>query len=685
MGTITEVFATSVFSDKVMKQRLPADVYAAMKRTIHHAEALDPAHINTVAAAMKDWAISMGCTHFSHWFQPLTASTAEKHDSFLLPKGGMSAIEAFTGKNLLQSEPDASSFPSGGLRGTCNARGYSVWDPTSYAFVKNKCLYIPACFVSYTGEAMDKKIPLLRSVEALSKEAVRLLHLCGKTDVHYVRTTAGPEQEYFLIPYDLYLKRKDLQYTGRTLFGAKPSKGQELDDQYFAAIKSRVKAFMEDCNIELWKLGINATTEHNEAAPCQHELAPIFDTTNISNDTNRLALDVMKTVAERHGLACLFHEKPFAGINGSGKHNNWSMATDQGENLLNPTADPYHNTQFLLFLAAAIQSVSDYSELLRVSIATAGNDHRLGALEAPPAILSVYLGDELTAVVNAIADGKKYVSPVKTTMSVGVAAIPELKKDTTDRNRTSPFAFTGNKFEFRMSGASQSISEPNMVLNTIMAETLKKFADRLERAKDFETAARKLIREVFKAQKDHIIFNGNGYSKEWQEEAARRGLPNHATTPEAISVYDKPAYVKLFADHGVLTPAELRCRKEVMFENYFNQIKIEAQTMCEMVIRDILPACFSYSTDLSVTDCSAAAEIGARVNALADTLYTATKALEEALAGLKTAGNAEEKSYYTRDVIRPAMKAVRVPADELETIVGRDYWPIPTYGDILYY
>ena len=685
MGTITEVFAASVFSDKVMKERLPADVYAAMKRTIHHAEALDPAYINTVAAAMKDWAISMGCTHFSHWFQPLTASTAEKHDSFLLPKGGMAAIEAFTGKNLLQSEPDASSFPSGGLRGTCNARGYSVWDPTSYAFVKNKCLYIPACFVSYTGEAMDKKIPLLRSVEALSREAVRLLHLCGKTDVHYVRTTAGPEQEYFLIPYEMYAKRKDLQYTGRTLFGAKPSKGQELDDQYFAAIKPQVKEFMEDCNVELWKLGINATTEHNEAAPCQHELAPIFDTTNISNDTNRLALDVMKTVAQRHGFACLFHEKPFAGINGSGKHNNWSMATDQGENLLNPTSDPYHNTQFLLFLAAAIQSVADYSELLRISIATAGNDHRLGALEAPPAILSVYLGDELTAVVNAIADGKKYVSPVKTTMSVGVAAIPELKKDTTDSNRTSPFAFTGNKFEFRMSGASQSISEPNMVLNTIMAETLKKFADRLEKKSDFEAAARKLIREVFKAQKDHIIFNGNGYSKEWQEEAARRGLPNHATTPEAISVYDRPEYVKLFADHGVLTPAELRCRKAVMFDNYVNQIKIEAQTMCEMVIRDILPACFSYSTELSVADCSCATEIGAEVNALTDTLYAATKALEEALTGLKSAGTAEEKAYYTRDVIRPAMNAVRIPADKLETIVGREYWPLPTYGDMLYY
>lgn len=685
MGTITEVFATSVFSDRVMKERLPAEVYASMKRTIEFGEPLDRDAIDVVAAAMKDWALSLGCTHFSHWFQPMTASTAEKHDAFLQPKGGMSAIESFKGKNLLQSEPDGSSFPSGGLRNTCAARGYSVWDPTSYAFVKNKCLYIPACLVSYTGEALDRKIPLLRSVEALSKEAVRLLHILGKTEVKYVRTTAGPEQEYFLIPADLYEKRKDLIYTGRTLFGAKPSKGQELDDQYFAPIKPQVKEFMEDCNIELWKLGINATTEHNEAAPCQHELAPIFSTTNISNDTNRLALDVMKNVATRHGLACLFHEKPFAGINGSGKHNNWSMATDLGENLLDPTSDPYHNTQFLLFLAAAIQSVSDYSELLRISIATAGNDHRLGALEAPPAILSVYLGDDLTAIVEAIADNKKYTPPATTQMSVGVAAIPVLKKDTTDRNRTSPFAFTGNKFEFRMSGASQSIAEPNIVLNTIMAETLKKFANRLEKKADVETAARRLIREVFKAERNHIIFNGNGYSKEWQEEAARRGLPNHATTPEAISVYDKPAYVKLFADHKVMTPAELVCRKEIMFENYTNQIKIEAQTMCEMVIRDILPACFGYSTELSVADASSAADLAARVNALTDTLYANTRALEEAVKGIKSKSTAEEKAFYVRDFVKPAMNAVRADADELETIVGREYWPFPTYGDLLYY
>ncbi len=685
MGTITEVFAAQVFNDAVMKEKLPKDVYKSLKKTIDEGKPLDVSVANTVAAAMKDWATALGATHFSHWFHPLTGAPAEKHDSFIAPQSGMTAIEAFSGKTLLQGEPDASSFPSGGLRGTCAARGYTVWDPTSYVFVKNQCLYVPTCFLSYTGEALDRKIPLLRSIEALSEEAVRLLHLCGNTAVSSVKTTAGPEQEYFLIPLDLYEKRKDLVYTGRTLFGAKPPRGQELDDQYFAAIRPEVKAFMEDVNVELWKLGINATTEHNEVAPCQHELAPVFSTTNTAADTNCLAMQVMKSVAKKHGFACLFHEKPFAGINGSGKHNNWSMATDLGENLLDPTADPYNNTQFLLFLAAAIKAVSEYSELMRISVASAGNDHRLGANEAPPAIISVYLGDELYAIVDAIASGKKYTPAPRAKMSVGVPSIPLVAKDPTDRNRTSPFAFTGNKFEFRMSAASQSIAEPNTVLNTIMAEVLGEFADKLEKKSNFEAAARKLVKDVFKAEKDHIIFNGNGYSSEWPEIAAERGLPNLKTTPDATACLDKPEYVKLFEKHKVLSAAEIACRKAVMFGTYSTTILVEAATMSEMVKKEILPACYAYATDLSVAESTSAAELAGQVNALTDTLYAAVKALDAAIAAAGDTESEEAKAFYVKDTVKAAMEAVRTPADELETIVGKDYWPFPTYGDILFY
>lgn len=685
MGTITEVFAANVFNDAVMKEKLPRDVYKALMKTIYEGKELDRAFASAVASAMREWAASLGATHYSHWFHPLTNAPAEKHDSFIAPQEGREAIEFFSGKTLLQGEPDASSFPSGGLRGTCSARGYSVWDPTSYAFVKDKCLYIPACFVSYTGEALDRKIPLLRSIEALSAQAVRLLHLMGKTEVRSVKTTAGPEQEYFLIPYDLYEKRRDLVYTGRTLFGAKPPKGQQLDDVYFSAIRPEVKAFMEECNTELWKLGINAITEHNEAAPCQHELAPVFTTTNTSVDANSLALQVMKNIAKKHGLACLFHEKPFAGINGSGKHNNWSLATDYGENLLDPTDDPYNNTQFLLFLAAVLRAVSRYSELLRISIASAGNDHRLGALEAPPAIISVYLGDELYSIVETIAAGRKYTPSPRAKMSVGVPSVPLISKDSTDRNRTSPFAFTGNKFEFRMSGSSQSIADPNTMLNTIVAEVIGEFADKLERKTNFEAAARKLIREVFREEKDHIIFNGNGYSEEWQEEAARRGLPNLKTTPDAAACYDKPEYVKLFEKHHVMTAGEIACRKEVMFETYSNTILIEAATMSEMVMKEILPALFAYSTDLSVAESSAAAKIAAEVNTLTDRLYDEVKALDEAVKNAKASVSPEAMAFAVRDSVKPAMSALRKTADTLETLVGKDYWPFPTYGDMLYY
>jgi glutamine synthetase len=685
MGIITEAFGANVFNDSVMKARLPRDVYKALRKTMELGVPLDISVANTVAAAMKEWAVSLGCTHFTHWFQPLTAVTAEKHDSFLSPLGGVTALESLSGKMLVQGEPDASSFPSGGLRATCSARGYSVWDPTSYAFVKNSCLYIPACFVSYTGEALDRKVPLLRSIEALSKQGIRVLRLCGNKEAYEIKTTAGPEQEYFLIPKELYEQRKDLVYTGRTLFGAKPPRGQELDDQYFGSIRAEVKSFMEDVNVELWKLGINATTEHNEVAPCQHELAPIFSTTNLSNDTNMLAMTVMQEVAKKHGLVCLLHEKPFAGVNGSGKHNNWSLATDLGENLLDPTDDPYNNTQFLLFLAAAIRAVSKYSELMRISVASAGNDHRLGANEAPPAIVSIYLGDELNSIVDAIATGKKYVAPKKSKMSVGVPAIPLIKKDATDRNRTSSFAFTGNKFEFRMAASSQSIADPNTVLNTIMAEVLGEFADKLEKKSDFEASARKLIREIFKEEREHIIFNGNGYSEEWTVEAAKRGLPNLKTTPDALACYDKPEYIKLFEKNNVMTEAEVKCRKEVGFENYVTILSIEAKTMIEMAMKQIIPSCLSYASELQLADGEAAGIIKEQVTSLTDQLYQATEALKASLAALSNVEGAQAQAFYVKDNLKAAMEAVRQPADTLETLVSKDYWPFPTYGDILYY
>ncbi len=695
MKTVPEYFGSLVFDDRVMKAKLPSDVYNSLKKTIDEGASLKNDVANAVANAMKDWAVEHGATHFTHWFQPLTGITAEKHDSFISPSPDGGVIMEFSGKELIKGEPDASSFPSGGLRATFEARGYTAWDPTSYAFIKDKTLCIPTAFCSYGGEALDKKTPLLRSMQALNKQALRILKLFGNTDVKCVRTSVGPEQEYFLIPKEMFDKRKDLQFCGRTLFGAKPPKGQELDDHYFGVIKPRVAEFMADLNEELWKLGILAKTEHNEVAPAQHELAPIYATTNIATDHNQLTMEIMQKVAAKHGLVCLLHEKPFAGVNGSGKHNNWSMATDTGVNLLTPGETPYENAQFLLFLCAVIKAVDDYQDLLRLAVATAGNDHRLGANEAPPAVVSMFLGDELTAVLDAIENDKPYSGTEKTVMKLGVHILPKFTRDNTDRNRTSPFAFTGNKFEFRMLGSSNSIACTNIMLNAAVAESLKIYADRLENAEDFETALHEMIKKTIKDHK-RIIFNGNGYDDSWIKEATeKRGLLNLRTTPDALPKILDKKNVEMLTSLKVFTEAEIRSRYEITLENYCKTVNIEALTMVDMTKKEILPAIESYIKELSKT---ASLKVEAvpgltskyetdtisRLSLLSDEIYTAVCDLEKSLIELKTASDITEESVMIRDVILNKMAALRVPCDEAETLTAEKYWPFPTYGELLF-
>ena len=695
METVSDYFGCLVFDERVMKAKLGSNVYKSLHKTIQRGTKLDPGVADAVAAAMRDWAVSNGATHFTHWFQPLTGITAEKHDSFISPAPDGGVIMDFSGKELIKGEPDASSFPSGGLRATFEARGYTAWDPTSYAFIKGKTLCIPTAFCSYGGEALDKKTPLLRSMEALNRQAMRILKLFGNTDVKCVRTSVGPEQEYFLVPKEMYDQRKDLIYTGRTLFGAKPPKGQEMDDHYFGVIKPRVAAFMEDLNKELWKLGILAKTEHNEVAPAQHELAPIYTTTNIATDHNQLTMEIMQKVAAKHGLVCLLHEKPFAGVNGSGKHNNWSMATDTGVNLLSPGETPYENAQFLLFLCAVIKAVDDYQDLLRISVATAGNDHRLGANEAPPAVVSIFLGDELTAILDAIESDKPYEGAKKTNMKLGVDVLPRFQKDTTDRNRTSPFAFTGNKFEFRMLGSSNSIACANIMLNAAVAESLKIYADRLEGAEDFETRLHEMIRKTIKDHK-RIIFNGNGYNEAWIKEATeKRGLCNYRTTPDCIPHILDEKNVKMLTSHGVFSMAELRSRCEIQLENYCKTVTIEANTMVDMAKKQILPAVQSYTAELAGgvaakkaaapgVVCSYETGLITKLSALTDQIATQTEALETAVLGLNGAADVQEESVSIRDTILPQMAQLRALADEAETLTAEKYWPFPTYGELLF-
>ncbi|MDD7338406.1 MAG: glutamine synthetase III [Ruminococcus sp.] len=693
MSKVPEMFGSMVFNDSVMHDRLPKDIYRSLKKTIDEGKDLDIGVANVVASAMKDWAIENGATHYTHWFQPMTGITAEKHDSFISPQPDGTVIMEFSGKELIKGEPDASSFPSGGIRATFEARGYTAWDPTSPAFIKENTLCIPTSFVSYTGDVLDKKTPLLRSMEEVSRQAKRVLALFGQNDVKRVLSTVGPEQEYFIIDKDLYDQRKDLIYTGRTLFGAPTPKGQEMEDHYFGSIKPRIKSFMYDLNEELWKLGILAKTEHNEVAPAQHELAPVFTTANIATDHNQLTMEIMKKVAHKHGLACLLHEKPFDGVNGSGKHDNWSLSTDSGENLLEPGHDPYSNTKFLLFLVAVIKAVDDYQDLLRISVANAGNDHRLGANEAPPAIVSMFLGEELQNVLDAVEAGKPYHSEKDATLDTGVNVFPAFKKDNTDRNRTSPFAFTGNKFEFRMLGSTFSISEPNIILNTIVAESLSQFADILENASDFETAARKLIKDEYVAHK-RIVFNGNGYSDEWVEEAEKRGLLNLKTTADAIPHYKDDKNVKLFTKHNIFSEVEVVSRTDILLEEYSKTINIEAITMLHIANKEIIPAVVEYLNELcesaslkkSINPAfSSECEEGliADVSAKESEMYKAVGALKAALKNVPS-DNAQTSANYYRDVVIPAMADVRKPADELELLVGREYWPFPTYGDLLF-
>ena len=691
MGTVSDYFGCLVFDDRVMKANLSADVYQSLRKTIDQGARLDISVANAVAAAMKDWAVGHGATHYTHWFQPLTGITAEKHDSFISPAPDGGIIMDFSGKELIKGEPDASSFPSGGLRATFEARGYTAWDPTSYAFIKGRTLCIPTAFCSYGGEALDKKTPLLRSMEALNRQAMRILKLFGNADVKCVRTSVGPEQEYFLIPKELYEQRKDLIYTGRTLFGAKPPKGQEMDDHYFGVIKPRVAAYMADLNEELWKLGILAKTEHNEVAPAQHELAPIYSTTNIATDHNQLTMEIMQKVAAKHGLVCLLHEKPFAGVNGSGKHNNWSLCTDSGENLFKPGKTPSQNAQFLVFLAAFIKGVDDYQDLLRCSVAYAGNDHRLGAQEAPPAIVSIFLGDELTAVVNSIINGTNYTDPQKSLLRIGVDVLPSIPKDTTDRNRTSPIAFTGNKFEFRMLGSSQSISGPNVALNTIMAEELRQFADRLEQAADFDKALHELVCEVF-TNHQRIIFSGNGYSEDWKQEAVQRGLSNLVSTADALPAYIAPKNVELFTSHGIFTENEMRARYAIHLEAYNKIVAIEARTMLDMAQHQILPAALHYSRALCDT-VGTKRHVGAShraesrlIEKLAhhtDALYDTVEILDQAMKAVPK--DVEVASMYYRNDVIPVMDQLRRHADALESLTDKNYWPYPTYSDLLFY
>ena len=694
MGTVSDYFSCLVFDDRVMKANLSADVYQSLRKTIDQGAKLDASVANSVAAAMKDWAVANGATHYTHWFQPLTGITAEKHDSFISPAPDGGIIMDFSGKELIKGEPDASSFPSGGLRATFEARGYTAWDPTSYAFIKGKTLCIPTAFCSYGGEALDKKTPLLRSMEALNRQAMRILKLFGNEDVKCVRTSVGPEQEYFLVPKELYEKRKDLIYTGRTLFGAKPPKGQEMDDHYFGVIKPRVAAYMADLNEELWKLGILAKTEHNEVAPAQHELAPIYTTTNIATDHNQLTMEIMQKVAAKHGLVCLLHEKPFAGVNGSGKHNNWSIATDTGVNLLSPGETPYENAQFLLFLCAVIKAVDDYQDLLRISVATAGNDHRLGANEAPPAVVSIFLGDELQGILDAIENDTPYEAARKKTMKLGVDVLPRFARDTTDRNRTSPFAFTGNKFEFRMVGSSNSIACANIMLNAAVAESLKIYADRLEGAENFEAKLHEMIQKTIKDHK-RIIFNGNGYDDAWLEEAARRGLSNYPTTPDCIPHIMDGKNVQMLTAHKVFSEAEMRSRCEILLENYCKTVIIEANTMIDIARKQILPAVQGYTAELAggvaakkaiSTDIVCGYESGliARLSVLTDQIAAKTDELEASVLELKGAADVAQEAYAIRDAVIGRMAALRAVADEAETVTAEKYWPFPTYGELLF-
>ena len=693
--SVPESFGSMVFDDRVMKSRLPGEVYRAMKQTIKKGKPLDPSIADAVAAAMRDWAVSKGATHFTHWFQPMTGITAEKHDGFISPAPDGGVIMEFSGKELIKGEPDASSFPSGGLRATFEARGYTAWDPTSYAFVKGKTLCIPTAFCSYGGEALDKKTPLLRSMEALNRQSLRILKLFGNTEVSRVMSTVGPEQEYFLIDKELYKQRRDLVYTGRTLFGAKPPKGQELDDHYFGAIKPRVAAFMDDLNNELWSLGILAKTEHNEVAPSQHELAPIHTTANIATDHNQLTMEIMQKVAERHGLVCLLHEKPFAGVNGSGKHNNWSLSTDTGMNLLSPGDTPWENAQFLLFLVAVIRAVDKYQDLLRMSVATAGNDHRLGANEAPPAVISMFLGDELTGILEAIEEERPYSAADKTVMKLGVHTLPRFARDTTDRNRTSPFAFTGNKFEFRMLGSSNSIACANIMLNAAVADSLSVFADRLEKAEDFDSELHDLIKESFSAHK-RIIFNGNGYNDEWIKEATeKRGLLNLRTTPDCVYAILEPKNVQMLISQGVFSMAELRSRYEITLENYCKTVTIEANTMIEMVRREILPAIEAYVGSVAETaakkksavpdlECRSEKKVITKLSVLSDLIDKNAEALEASMAKLLTESDTSVSAFAVRDDILPKMAQLRAVADEAETLTAKSYWPFPGYGELLF-
>ena len=695
MSSVSEYFGCLVFDDRVMKATLPLKVYRSLKKTIDEDERLDSEVADAVADAMKDWAIAHGATHVTHWFQPLTGITAEKHDSFISPAPDGGVIMEFSGKELIKGEPDASSFPSGGLRATFEARGYTAWDPTSYAFIKDKTLCIPTAFCSFGGEALDKKTPLLRSMQALNRQAMRVLRLFGNTDVHCVRTSVGPEQEYFLVDKEMYDRRKDLIFCGRTLFGAKPPKGQELDDHYFGVIKPRVAAFMAELNEELWKLGVLAKTEHNEVAPSQHELAPIYTTTNIATDHNQLTMEIMQKVALRHGLVCLLHEKPFAGVNGSGKHNNWSMATDTGVNLLTPGDTPYENAQFLLFLCAVIQAVDDYQDLLRLSVASAGNDHRLGANEAPPAVVSMFLGDELTAVLDAIEADRPYSGTEKTVMKLGVHVLPKFTRDSTDRNRTSPFAFTGNKFEFRMLGSANSIACTNIMLNAAVAESLRQYADRLEGAVDFETALHDLIREVIRAHK-RIIFNGNGYDEDWIREATEvRGLLNLRTTPDALPTILEKKNVDMLTSLKIFTLPEIRSRYEITLENYCKTVLIEAETMVDMARKEILPAVERYARALSDSllaktaavpglACRYERELISRLSAATDEIDARTAALASSALTVRGTENVTAAARLIRDDLLPRMAELRVVCDEAETVTDESFWPFPTYGKLLF-
>jgi glutamine synthetase len=694
MNNIPELFGSMVFNDSVMKQRLPKDTYKALKKSIKDGTPLELSVANVVANTMKDWAIEKGCTHYTHWFQPMTGITAEKHESFINPTADGGVIMEFSGKELVKDEPDASSFPSGGLRATFEARGYSAWDPSSYAFVKEGSLCIPTAFCSYTGEALDKKIPLLRSMEALNKEALRILRLFGNTSAKRVTTTVGPEQEYFLIDKDMYAQRKDLMYCGRTLFGAKPPKGQEMEDHYYGTIKPRIVEYMHDLDAELWKLGILSKTKHNEVAPAQHEMAPIFTTTNLAADQNQLTMEVMKKVALKHGLVCLLAEKPFAGVNGSGKHNNWSMSTDEGANLLDPGDTPRENAQFLLILAAVIKGVDEYQDMLRISVASAGNDHRLGANEAPPAIMSMFIGSELAAVLESIENGTPYGGAGKRHMEVGVSFLPAIPKDTTDRNRTSPFAFTGNKFEFRSVGSSLSVSGPNVVLNTVVAKELAEFADELEKSKDFTADLNKLIKKVIKDHK-RIIFNGNGYDENWVKEAAKRGLLNLKTLPDAMEHYLDAKNVKLFTELGVYTETEMKSRHEIKLDTYCKLLNIEVNTMFDMIRKNILPAAYGYMQHVATAaleikqlaataKCSAETNLVTKLSALTDDLASRTADLEKLHLDANAEGNVVKRARFYADTVLPAMAETRAVADEIETMLSEEYKPFPSYGDILF-